>query len=527
MKITVKHICIGLFLVGLLARVWSFAELPLSLNRDEVALAYNAYSLYQEGVDEWGQAYPVSFKSFGDYKLPGYIYQLFVLFQFLPANDVVVRLPSLLAFLAISYISFQLIREVFPTKDALAWITLPVLGLSFWSIFYSRMAYEAHVALAWQVASIFMLLHKKYWVRLLSVVPMVIAMLTYNSPLLLAVPILIFWFLLQQHTKMFSKESISVLLLHTLGIVFVGFLVLSASSAKTGITIFTDSGVLTEFRESRVALAEGYPLAAKIWYNQYFYFLREAIVNYISHFSPFFLVQQGGTHPWHSLPTKAHIGWVNYMLLLSGIGYFLYMQRVVILAHVRSIKSLLTSIRKNWEQLWLVGIFVVSPLPAAITVDAPHTTRTLLFLYGLALITSFVIYFVHTKVTSKALLAVIAIVLLIEPGLYIKDYFYDYPKAHDSSWLVNLDEIFIETKSLDNQYVVTNYPSSPYIYLLWYQKLLPSNYLSEIEYYPIDNANLEHVKRIGNYRFILLPEDKEGNEILVDIDESNTFSIVN
>ena len=80
-----------------LLRFTYLANLPWGLNRDEAALAYNAYLLAQTGKDEWQRVYPVVLESFGDFKLPGYTYILVVLSRFFSLSDFLVRFPSALA----------------------------------------------------------------------------------------------------------------------------------------------------------------------------------------------------------------------------------------------------------------------------------------------------------------------------------------------------------------------------------------------------------------------------------------------
>src|SRR3990167_5517173 len=55
-------------------RFYKITQIPPSLNWDEVAIGYNAYSILKTGKDEWGQFLPVHFKSYGEYKLPAQIY---------------------------------------------------------------------------------------------------------------------------------------------------------------------------------------------------------------------------------------------------------------------------------------------------------------------------------------------------------------------------------------------------------------------------------------------------------------------
>ncbi len=86
-----------LLLVGLVLRFYKLGEIPSILNRDEAALAYNAYLLSEVGHDEWQRSWPYALESFGDYKLPGYVLAVVAVFRVLPLTDLAVRLPSAVA----------------------------------------------------------------------------------------------------------------------------------------------------------------------------------------------------------------------------------------------------------------------------------------------------------------------------------------------------------------------------------------------------------------------------------------------
>ena len=62
-------ICVGIFF-----RFYNITTVPPSLSHDETAIAYNAYSLLKTGKDEYGVTFPLLFRSFDDYKLPGMVY---------------------------------------------------------------------------------------------------------------------------------------------------------------------------------------------------------------------------------------------------------------------------------------------------------------------------------------------------------------------------------------------------------------------------------------------------------------------
>src|SRR6266436_1655637 len=59
---------------------------------DESSIAYNAYLMSRTGHDEHGQAWPLYFRAFGEYKNPTYIYLLAVVFRFAGPSILVARL---------------------------------------------------------------------------------------------------------------------------------------------------------------------------------------------------------------------------------------------------------------------------------------------------------------------------------------------------------------------------------------------------------------------------------------------------
>lgn len=55
-------------------RFFNLGTNPPALFWDEAAVSYNAWSIANFGVDEWGDKYPIYFKSFLDDKHPVHIY---------------------------------------------------------------------------------------------------------------------------------------------------------------------------------------------------------------------------------------------------------------------------------------------------------------------------------------------------------------------------------------------------------------------------------------------------------------------
>ena len=131
-------------LVGLFLRTYRLADLPNGLTWDEAALGYNAYSLLQTGKDEHGTAWPLVFKSFGDYKPGAYVYWSLPFIAALDLNSFSTRLPSAIAGVAAIVGLFLLAGQVYQS-NRIALLSAFVLAVSPWHIFYSRGAWEVNL----------------------------------------------------------------------------------------------------------------------------------------------------------------------------------------------------------------------------------------------------------------------------------------------------------------------------------------------------------------------------------------------
>ena len=80
-------------------RFTGLGDIPTGPYWDEAAIGYNAYSILETGRDEYGIPYPISFRSFNDYKPPLYIYLTVPAVALFGLNIWSVRLISVLSWL--------------------------------------------------------------------------------------------------------------------------------------------------------------------------------------------------------------------------------------------------------------------------------------------------------------------------------------------------------------------------------------------------------------------------------------------
>lgn len=303
-----KKILYILITVGVVLRIYQFGTLPRALNRDEVALGYNAFAILQSGIDEWGKRLPLTFKSFGDYKLPGYIYTLVFFIQILGVHEASIRLPSLLAGLALIPLTYLLAKKLTNDKEKALWAAT-LIALSPWSIFYSRVAFEANLALAFFMGSLLCLYERSPARVVGGLVLYALAIATYNTPLMLLPLVLLIIVVKKASARQKIVESLTILCI-SIGWLFI---IQNIITQKAGITIFNDPTIVSQQSELKVNAAT---LIEKIWYSKHVYEMNLILKNSIKSVSPSFMLFNGGSNPWHQIPHSGVITKTAYVLAL-------------------------------------------------------------------------------------------------------------------------------------------------------------------------------------------------------------------
>ena len=503
MKIKFISLAMILFLAAFL-RLFQLDELPNILNRDEAALAYNAYLISVTGKDEWQQTWPLTFKSFGDYKLPGYVYTLALLFKFLPLNDFVVRLPSALAGLLLVLVAYKFARAVLRVQFSAAVIMSLMVAVLPIFTFYSRIAFEANLALTLLVASLYFMLKDKAN-DFLAILLLVAAVATYNTPLLLLpffIPMIIAW----RIKKPVKSYLYLVLAICALGLL--SFLALqNLQSQKSGITIFADPTTWAEFAMQREKM-QG--IAQKLFANQYLFYAQIIFANVINMFKLDFLVRAGGSHPWHSVPFFGHIFYTVYFLslamLIDILGELFF--------KIREWKR--SAIKK--EHLLVLYLLFIALAPSVVTVDSPHATRSLLFFFILVcLATLFVNRLLEVFAKRKDLVLVIVFTLLaVEASVYHYQYFRDYPNQQPKATWVEYKELIqaAETNYPEQQVAVEDADGYQYILTAWYLRVPAADFFSSMCYQNANAINFHYGEALTHYHFIASPNDRSEGETI-------------
>jgi len=520
---------ITILLIAAILRFIGLERFSPSLNRDEAGIGYNAYSLLLTGKDEHGVAWPLSFESIGDYKMPGYIYlsmlQIKIWGLSVFATRITSALAGVMAVWGLYLVTFEITKLLaFKQNKAhlIALISGFLLAINPWHIHYSRLAFEANVNLTIFIYSIWFLLkgleQNKYLFG--TVLLWVVMQFMYSStfvflPLFILIMILLF----VRYKPFFNFNKIYILIAVVMllfGSTMAIKSVTAVSSAKTSITIFSDPYLVDKFNHLRGELQSQNPLLAKLTLNKFTYFGPIILRNYLTNFSPGFLFANAIHHPWHGIYGQGYFYW------LDGVGFIVGLLFLV----KKSVNS-----QKKFPTLMILTWILLAPAASVITVDAPHATRSLYLLPVFLIIAGLGLWEIINFLTNRLLKQkklVIILLLTLYSISFIKatyQYLIIYPIHQDKALFPGVKDVLIYADSIKQNRLVymPEVSSSAYIYYLFFTRTDPKLVQQTASWKGRDTAGLTHIEAVGQWRFVdnkppidqkIIWIDRASNEII-------------
>lgn len=493
-------------------RLYSLGDIPPGINQDEGSIGYTAYSLIQTGKDEYGHSLPLSFQSFGDWKLPLYMYSVIPFVAVLGMTELAVRLPSAIAGIITVALTFFLVKELFK-NNKLALLVMLLVAIAPWHLHLSRVESESNTAVMLITLAVLLFLRgirNKQWLLIPSSIAFALTYYTYAgnhifTTVLLGSIIFLYWKAIPK-TKV---TAIAALAFFSLFSIIVYFTFFEASKTKiSGIGIFGDPTVVHSEIEIPFSEHQGSELVvAKLFHNKVFYATERFIQNYLNAFSPNFLFISGGGNNAHNIDNFGNMYIVESIFLLFGII------------------SLLTAKRSS-ERLLVLLWFLLAPIAPSITKDAPHTNRMFAIFPILPLVTGMGIFWflqqLHRKNLQKAAVMVIVFAFAVNVGRYMDQYYVHFPRNERQHWGIEyklLSKVLTNPQYMNRHVIMSRPEYSHYIYLLFYQNYDPLSYQREaVRYAPTSDAFV-HVKEFGRYEFRDIDwstDIKRPNVLLVD-----------
>jgi len=471
-----------LTLITLLAavlRISVISSYPVSLYWDETAIGYNAYSIATTGKDEYGQVLPLLFRSFDDYKMPGYIYLTALFVKVIGLSEFSVRLPSALLgvgavittyFLVIELlksvkIKNQIVSLLSEKKETIALLSSLLLAISPWHIQFSRTGFEANGGLFFYILGVllFVIGRKDVKFFFLSFVSFAVGMYFYRS-LYIVTPLMLFSLCLiffPEYLRVKKRYLILGILLFFLLISPIVPQMLSENGLKRSKQVSVTNDVQEKLNESSQKIAAGNNrLLDRVLYNRRLIIAETYLSGYVSHFSPRFLFTTGDTNGRHDIAFMGMLYLWEFPFLIIGLLLVFFLPR--------KIAGIII--------IWIV----ISPIAASLSSPTPHALRSLNMLPIPMILTSFGITYCLYLLSQKArVLSAVTLTSVVIGSffLYLNSYYRITPTRTADDWADGYKQLVSTVTGKEERYdkiIITGAYWQPYIYFLFYKHYDPT-----------------------------------------------------
>ncbi|MBI5045152.1 MAG: glycosyltransferase family 39 protein [Candidatus Levybacteria bacterium] len=456
--------------LGVFIRFYQLGSVPLSLNWDEVSIGYNAYSILHSGKDEYGTTYPLTFRSFGDYKQPVYIYLSTIPIKFLGLNEVSVRfLSSFMGSISVIFV-YLLVRELFyksKNKETFAIFSTGLYAISPWSVQFSRFASEANVGMCLVIGGAFLFLYairkNNLFYLLLSAIIFTFSMYTYHSQKVFTPFLVCILFVI--HFRYLLKNRVKTLLFIVLFILLNLFWIVDPSSTARGKSVLITSGQ-TQLLENPIKYGyqdkQSGDVIGAILHNRRAVYLQVFLKNYLSHFDPSFLFLEGDNARHHA----------PYM----GVEYLITLPFIVIgLLHLWR--------NYRFQAKFLSAWLIVAPITSSLAIDSPNAIRSMMFLPILQIFGAFGIWSMYQQLKyrmKKIIILLIIVGYLVNFSYYLHHYFNHTNLLYARYWQFGYKEAVLKATSIkDIPVVFAPDIEQGYVFYLFYSQQNPSKYLEK------------------------------------------------
>lgn len=484
-----------LFSIGSFLRIYGLSQSPPTLNWDEAAWGYNAYSVMQTGKDEYGESWPLFTRSFDEYKpmLPSYFMMPFI--RLFGLTETAVRLPSAilgsLSILLIYFFSKKLL-----VKESFAIAAAGLLAIEPWAVHLSRVYHDANIALFFLLASLTLFLYSEKKPGLLIIAAFLIGFswFTYNANKLL-IPLIIVFLGCVDGSKLYKNHKIytkmALLILGLWGLIFIYFVFNGQMFPRAGST-----HIFRLWQKGDIVFA-------------IFHMVWEIVGRYFAYFSPPNLFVREPLEPSTILTANSIFHPFEFIFWILGLYLFL------------------TRIRNKY----ILGLIALSPIPAVLTWNwfQPGRVLTLFAMFSIVISVGVVSFIERLSFKNKFIksgLFIGLIVFMLTRAIYVFDsLLVQLPHKDAPNWQPGFDLTVPRVMELESGYknvVINSRQAQPYIFYLFYGKYDPSRYHNELDLEAIGTPRKSFDFGKFKFRDVDWDKDKKLDNTLFVIDE-DTF----
>ncbi len=504
-----KLILVGIIILAFVLRFYRLGSFP-AFNADEASIGYDAYSLIQTGHDQHGNAWPVSFQSFNDYKPGLYVYIVLPFVKVLGLTEWAVRIPNALIGVASVYLIYLLVKELFgKEKEVFPLIAALFLAISPWHIHFSRGGWEANTATFFLMVGVLFFVKyfnfekKSRYYLIYSILAFIAAIYTYQatrviSPLLgLGLVVIYRKEIFKNSRPFFIAGIVGFVLLVPL---FLDFAKGNVLSRAAGVGLFADPGPRSRVEEQRGEHIIVSSLVGRALHNKVVNYSLAFLENWTTHFHGEFLFLSGDAVQRSKVPETGEMYLVDIVFLSLG--------------------GILLLKKKDSKGVQVLAMWIIlGPVASALTFQSPSALRAQNIVIPLMTVSAYGAFGIYEFIKKKAktknmfLAGTLVIVGLLGWNFarYEQMYWVHMAKEYPYSSQYGVKELvdFVQ-KNQDkyNKILITDRYDQPYILFLFYMKYSPAKFQMEHNLTSRDQFGFSTVSSFGKYYFSSIKFDE-------------------
>lgn len=508
-KVLNNKLLIVIIFFAFILRIVSLSSFPTGFTQDEAALGYDAYSLLETGKDQWGEAFPLSFRSFGDFKMPLYTYLAAPSVHIFGLNVFAVRLPNALFGTLAVLATFLMVYELTKRKN-FALISSLFMAISPWATSLSRGAFEANLTAFFVpigVWAFYKAIKSPRWIWV-TACSFGLNIFSYHSARLFTPFLILIMVLLNRkvlHKRLLSKARNKKFILNYLigAFILALFFLVSVYTLRSGsqmraldVVIFNPTDKWAAVSDRRYeAVLQGLPdYIARTFSNKVTYVSRLFTSNYLSYLSPvFFFTQGAGEWGYGMIPGRGVLYLFEAILLLVSIG-----------SYIRG---------KGFKNMGFVLMWVIiSPIAAALAKGPGYAANRaavmmpaiqVLSAYGLIVLYRYV-KSMNKLIWKKIFVVSTLLIMLVSFISFLEDYRYHAPINGAPSMQWGTKEAIDYVSSIEGDYdevLISRSLSVPQIWVAFYQKYDPAEIQeASKEWLIYEEKGLVSIDQLGEYK---------------------------
>lgn len=459
-----KILLLLIIILGASLRFSKLTTVPPSLSHDETAIAYNAYSILKTGNDEYDKPFPLLFRSFDDYKLPGMVYATVPSVALFGKSEMGARSPS--AFLGTLTILMVYLTILELTRGHRSGISFALasaffLAISPWHINFSRQLFESNGALFVLSTGVYFLLRSNRNMRFLPLAALIfgLSLYFYYSVRLVIPPIFLAYWLVQKKFLASHKRAVILsLVIFTLTAAPIGSQMLTKGGLeRVSIVSLVNDPTYHDWKGTFVRIRGTKPLlVTKVLFNQKTAMIAAAAHNYWKNIAPLHVFSSGTSGYGLQHPIEIPL------IIIGAIVFF----------------------EMNVPLKWVLLVwFLSSYIPGAISTNQPNALRTLLASPFLSILSGLGAVALYQSLEPKRrfLFAVVPFGLLLWYTLFTFShvYFTDNPVKNALSFGDGYKQMVTYVKANEFKYdrvVISGFYWRPYVFMLYWGDTDPAEY---------------------------------------------------